>query len=74
MPNKITKSVFENISTDDLYSSESDAVNDSLLEESRTNEEKNNDPEYLKRNALYSSLLETYIVNYNKKASRTFAN
>lgn len=31
---------------------------------------KNNDPEYLKRNALYSSLLETYIVNYNKKASR----
>lgn len=74
MPNKITKSVFENISTDDLYSSESDAVNDSLLEESTTNEEKNNDPEYLKRNALYSSLLETYIVNYNKKASRTFAN
>lgn len=40
MPNKITKSVFENISTDDLYSSESDAVNDSLLEESTTNEEK----------------------------------
>lgn len=74
MPNKITKSVFENISTDDLYSSESDAVNDSLLEESTTNEEKNNDPEYLKRNALYSSLLETYIVNYNKKASITFAN
>lgn len=61
MPNKITKSVFENISTDDLYSSESDAVNDTLLEESTTNEEKNNDPEYLKRNALYSSLLETYI-------------